>query len=830
MSFQTPSWCNYFGGVGKCVKALFVILLLHNLFLSCTSYYIDSHPYRHKQVLGPKATYVVQWAVNWKENRITFQVSAETKGWIGFGLSRNGRMDGSDVVIGGVSSSGQPYFNDAHVKGNRSVQVDNQQDWKLLGAWERGKRTYLSFTRALDTCDLQDYPITNDRIVLIWAYGDTDQVQYHAKRRGSFPIYLLDPEIASETAHSHYRQIGPHSNTILVQRWALTSTIRLPERPTSVWCSIHQGPTLGTRHDIVGMGALLPTVVARRYVQQMMVYKCTTPQQTDSLTFFQPYANTTGEECYMNENRVLPLSFCRQLIYVWGTGGRPFYFPENVGIPIGESPNEYYLLETYYDNPKNRQNVEFEAGVEFIFSHRTKLFQASLLQIGYGQFGTFMVPPNSVMNIYGSCGSKCTSLMLPKDGANVVAATLHSHSLGRRIRLQHFRNGQELPWIIKDDNYDSEFQQMRLLRTQALVLPGDQFTTQCTFHSERNRTTLSGFSSADETCMAFVYISRRIPFFRCTSEYPAERLMAKYGISNFTWDTNWQERYVTDPKQMEGSWIGDVLDKGSQFARPMSPEQLQQELQYAPHLGSCPNINDMMANAQNQLFKTFTNSWNQQGQQPVATKTPYLSTTVTYPQNAKEFHETPYCPQFEKKPTEDYKPAPLSKQSFRNPIPITTLRNPNTGYPNPRENFPILENPDYPLHQSIMDTPPQIFPLAKPIANNPVQILSITTPPPKSLGPTPIVDFAFPPGAQIQNFFHNTHFSTGPSYRIPMVRNDATTSQSQSSLNFFDQLANLFLSPSQSNEAKRSSREVETSKNGVSFQNYISDLLKKRSS
>lgn len=49
---------------------------------------------------------------------------------------------------------------DVHITGNRSVRIDQQNDWKLIGAWEKGKRTYLSFTRAFDTCDDQDYPIT----------------------------------------------------------------------------------------------------------------------------------------------------------------------------------------------------------------------------------------------------------------------------------------------------------------------------------------------------------------------------------------------------------------------------------------------------------------------------------------------------------------------------------------------------------------------------------------------------------------------------------------------------------------------------------------------
>ena len=90
-------------------------------------------------------------------------------------------------------------------------------------------------------------------VVLIWAYGDTDEVQYHMKRRGSQPEYLLDPQISDELAHHLYREIGPHSNLYLVQRWALTNTLRLPAKPTSVWCSLQRGPRLLTRHDIAGV-------------------------------------------------------------------------------------------------------------------------------------------------------------------------------------------------------------------------------------------------------------------------------------------------------------------------------------------------------------------------------------------------------------------------------------------------------------------------------------------------------------------------------------------------------------------------------------------------
>ena len=47
----------------------------------------------------------------WKNNQshITFEVHAKVKGWVGFGISPNGGMPNSDIVIGWVKD-GVPYF------------------------------------------------------------------------------------------------------------------------------------------------------------------------------------------------------------------------------------------------------------------------------------------------------------------------------------------------------------------------------------------------------------------------------------------------------------------------------------------------------------------------------------------------------------------------------------------------------------------------------------------------------------------------------------------------------------------------------------------------
>ena len=50
--------------------------------------------------------YQLQWTFDVVQQTITFNVLAKTTGWVGFGLSPNGGMVGSDVVTGWVNDTG----------------------------------------------------------------------------------------------------------------------------------------------------------------------------------------------------------------------------------------------------------------------------------------------------------------------------------------------------------------------------------------------------------------------------------------------------------------------------------------------------------------------------------------------------------------------------------------------------------------------------------------------------------------------------------------------------------------------------------------------------
>lgn len=81
------------------------LLIVFSAFTS--AYTADlSREYAHRAVLDPEGRMSLYWTVNWHKESVSFAVEAATTGWVGFGISSgNGKMAGSDVVIGWVKDS-----------------------------------------------------------------------------------------------------------------------------------------------------------------------------------------------------------------------------------------------------------------------------------------------------------------------------------------------------------------------------------------------------------------------------------------------------------------------------------------------------------------------------------------------------------------------------------------------------------------------------------------------------------------------------------------------------------------------------------------------------
>lgn len=81
------------------------LLIVFSAFSSACAADLSSE-YAHRAVLDPKGRMSLYWTVNWHKESVSLAVEAATTGWVGFGISSgNGKMAGSDVVIGWVKDS-----------------------------------------------------------------------------------------------------------------------------------------------------------------------------------------------------------------------------------------------------------------------------------------------------------------------------------------------------------------------------------------------------------------------------------------------------------------------------------------------------------------------------------------------------------------------------------------------------------------------------------------------------------------------------------------------------------------------------------------------------
>lgn len=155
-----------------------------------------SSEYAHRAVLDPEGRMSLYWTVNWHKESVLLAVEAATTGWVGFGISSgNGKMAGSDVVIGWVKDS-QGYLTDRYADSESLPTKDEEQSYFLTGFEESNEKTVLKFTRKFDTCDTRDRKIKQGTTKVVFAYHTQDPTSENDLMmhtfRGSRSILLLN--------------------------------------------------------------------------------------------------------------------------------------------------------------------------------------------------------------------------------------------------------------------------------------------------------------------------------------------------------------------------------------------------------------------------------------------------------------------------------------------------------------------------------------------------------------------------------------------------------------------------------------------------------------
>uniref|UniRef100_A0A6Q2XIZ8 DOMON domain-containing protein n=1 Tax=Esox lucius TaxID=8010 RepID=A0A6Q2XIZ8_ESOLU len=500
--------------------------------------------FKHSTILDPHGKYHLKWRFD--QRSITFEIEVETKGYIGFGLSPNGAMALSDIVIGGVMDD-TPYLQDYFTDANREVHRDLQQNYRLEYGKENSTHTVLAFSRDLLTCDTSDKDITGSTVRVIWAYHSEDVgssgPKYHGVNRGRKSMRLLDPgskaNIPSGTVSFNLQNMN----------------VPVPFKDTTYWCQIFKIQEVQQKHHIIE-----PLIEKghENLVHHILLYQCDSRLNESELY--------SGHECYHPN---MPDSFltCETIVFAWAIGGEGFTYPPHVGLSIGTSIDPVYvLMEVHYDNPDLQQGVVDSSGLRLFYTPELRQYDAGVIETGVWVSLYHMLPPGMPEFVSeGHCTHECLQESLGQEmpsGVRVFAILMHAHLAGRAIRTRHFRDQEELQPLSHDEEFDFNFQEFQLLKDERLLLPGDNLITECKYTTKgRQNMTWGGLSTRDEMCLSYLLYYPRVNLARCESLPEIHEQLKFIGVKEIQVPVTTWPFLIKSPKKYSNLSFTEAMDK-----------------------------------------------------------------------------------------------------------------------------------------------------------------------------------------------------------------------------------------------------------------------------
>ncbi|XP_068201515.1 DBH-like monooxygenase protein 1 [Palaemon carinicauda] len=454
---------------------------------------------------------------------ITMKLEAETKGWLSVGLSPAGTVTGADLVTGWVDRDGQGNIRDQHGTQDDVIAPDSQSDWVLLSAEENDTHTILVISRDLNTCDVDDLPFLDTTKRIIYAYSSHDPTKEST-------VAFSNQGVKNGSRYLSFLQGPPRGGSGEwdergVSVWSLNFNHTLGKKSRRIhWCKIEKFPqAVEDQVHYIGFD-FHHGENSEVHLKQVAVYACT--GDPNSWTYHQErerldhYASQKGHTCYSHDT---PSDYfkCNLNVILWTPGTKDVWEPEHVGVPLllGDSPLAYFMVEAQYENSNLMPNINVHWNMDVYYTGTLRQFESGILQMGSTINFAMLIPPGQkTWRIAGHCPADCLNDGIPNEGIKVYQVLLHAQSLGRTVRIRHFRDGEELLPMATDEYYDSSFQPFLYLPKERTVLPNDHLTVECIYESRSHKnSTFSGYGEGDETCLAYLYYYPRVRLAECTS-------------------------------------------------------------------------------------------------------------------------------------------------------------------------------------------------------------------------------------------------------------------------------------------------------------------------
>jgi len=457
-------------------------------------------------------TFSIGW--NLQGDYIEFVLERQGSGWMSIGINEYGGMPGADFIV--VSPNKVEDRFAAWEDGWYVLpRLDSVQNVELLDYKSVDGRTAAKVRRPLISCDEEDYSIVtvNDKLVsgaliggyphwILWALGETSDIQYHGAVRGSLQVNFykdwtfigpnLVPEadeIATPVVFDNYALSTTKENTFVCQ---------VVELPASMWDDAEYGVSLYREEPHVS-----------EFLHHILTLGCMNNPDPQGRNIF---------ECEMP-----PFAGCGGAVFVFGyAGGMPGQqAPAGQGFTF-ESHHRYLVQQSHFYNPTLKDATD-SSGATYYFTKTNRPQAINTMYMGpaYYSFQKEDGPETHTAATVCDCGN------FPQKPIIVTAVFHHMHYMGQRMETYVVR-GENRINILLSRQYDVSHQQLIPVRFK--MLPGDKVATKCWYDLDgygwkkagSPQRVDYGLGTDEEMCYVFLQYVNEDPeepssFFRCFS-------------------------------------------------------------------------------------------------------------------------------------------------------------------------------------------------------------------------------------------------------------------------------------------------------------------------
>lgn len=439
----------------------------------------------------------VHWSINEEQGIVELAVAVRATGWLGFGLSENGGMTGSDMLI--FEAADPDTVKDAYVKEERYPLFDDCQSWDFVSSSVDTEFLIVEVRREIDTLDNQDKLIHKDadlrtapqRIIAAW--GDSPNMGYHgAKNARSTIRWYGQGEDESSKFHTMMEDQTVGSFRINIENYKVPPDLTT-YRSFCVTVDELKEHNADTPFDdgitVVGLEA----IVTSRFVHHFSFFASSTTDHLydypcwdsrahpDLIYAYAPGMYSVWYFVHLCSCAVIVLMPCdcrrkpsnlsssppphllfsslpvSSYLFTNKIGEPPLIMPEGVGITVGgETGYKSFRLEIHYFNEVNVRDQYDSSGIDLHFSLKPPMYEAGMTAVGDPFIRLLDQPVGQGLTEHIiECNRRC-SLVDWGDTPSVTVyrENLHMHLTGTAMYSEHYRRGRGLIRKSRAEYYD----------------------------------------------------------------------------------------------------------------------------------------------------------------------------------------------------------------------------------------------------------------------------------------------------------------------------------------------------------------------------------------